>query len=338
MCELVKIRNENGQVTGSYWRIIGIVPKETTEKKAENEQGIQQEDQHRETEKPTVGESAPIVNNINISSSQPVETGTENPSLGGFLEPVINKIPAEMKKRKQWVYWRAEEKAPGEKPAKIPYMNQTHRAKPNDSITWQEIKKLENWQETGMTGIGFVLSESDPYTIIDLDKCVVDGQWNDFAEKTVKAFDSYTELSPSGTGLHIIIKGKTEKAVKTDKIEIYYSKRYMAMTGIILLDKPISDRQIMLDKAIMKLRPKKKNNGFSISPPKNGNGKFTMPQEIFPDGQRNNSLAMWAGVLLKKGYSESEYFGWLKEINQKCCSPPLPESEVIAIGNSIKRY
>jgi len=295
---------------------------------------------------PSHGKDADIViNNTNNISPQLVDISNTSPSHGkvndgknvDFIQPIVKNIPNEMKKRKQWVYWKAEVKYGKEKPTKIPYLNKTTHAKINDPTTWQEMGKIENWQEIGMTGIGFVLSDNDPYTIIDLDKCIIDGQWNEFAKKTVKAFDSYTELSPSGTGLHIIVKGKIDKAVKTDKIEIYYTKRYMAMTGVVLLDKPIMERQKKLDYSLLKLRPKSKKNNY-LSPRSNGNGKFTMPKETFPEGQRNNSLASWAGILRTKNFNENEYFGWLKEINQKCCSPPLSEEEVMSIGNSIKRY
>jgi hypothetical protein len=275
--------------------------------------------------------------NTNISSVVTTNVQSVHHGEHEFIPPNIETIPEEMKNINQWVFWKAEFLHDKKKPTKIPYMSRNTHAKSNDSNTWQSFSKMEKWQEFGMTGIGFVLSEKDQFTIIDLDNCIIDGQWNDFAKQTVSAFNSYTELSPSGTGLHIIVTGKINKAVKTDKIEIYYTSRYMAMTGCVLVDVPISNRQKLLDTAISRLcKPKKTAN--THHPPMNGNGKFTMPDEIFPNGNRNNELAKWAGILNTKNLSENDYYGYLNQINSKCCQPPLNDSEVEAIGKSISRY
>ena len=61
-----------------------------------------------------------------------------------------------------------------------------------------------------MDGIGFVFTSDDRYTGIDLDKCrnPKTGEISPKAVEIVRLLNSYTEISPSGCGLHIILKGK----------------------------------------------------------------------------------------------------------------------------------
>jgi putative DNA primase/helicase len=82
-------------------------------------------------------------------------------------------------------------------------------------------------------GIGFVFTDADPFCGIDLDHCrAVKGTIGLEALDMIRRFASYTELSPSGTGAHILIKGKLYGSGKrTCNIEIYDSGRYFTVTG-----------------------------------------------------------------------------------------------------------
>lgn len=82
-------------------------------------------------------------------------------------------------------------------------------------------------------GLGFQF-EGTPYTGIDIDHCINEkGEWSELALQAFIDFSSYTELSPSGTGIHIIVKGEIPAAVKNSRngIEIYSTGRYFTMTG-----------------------------------------------------------------------------------------------------------
>jgi len=59
------------------------------------------------------------------------------------------------------------------------------------------------------------------------------GELEEWAEKIVEAFGGYAEISQSGTGVHIIVKGKAPNK-KRGKVEAYSSERYFAMTGRVL--------------------------------------------------------------------------------------------------------
>jgi putative DNA primase/helicase len=52
-----------------------------------------------------------------------------------------------------------------------------------------------------------------------------------WAEEIVRYFDSYTELSPSGTGIHILVKAKAPASMKRSGLEMYSTERYLTMTG-----------------------------------------------------------------------------------------------------------
>jgi putative DNA primase/helicase len=141
-------------------------------------------------------------------------------------------IPEELRVRPQWVVW----KAVGDKPEKVPYSARTgRRASSTDLLTWATFQEaLEAYENSDYAGLGFVFSSADPYTGIDLDNCVdADGEIAGWALEIVRYFDSYTELSASGTGLHIIVRGNVPNRRK-DEVEVYSLKRFFTVTGHVV--------------------------------------------------------------------------------------------------------
>ena len=138
-------------------------------------------------------------------------------------------IPEELKARPQWVVWRAV----GDKPDKVPYSARSdRRASSTDLLTWGRFEEALGVYENGeYAGVGFMFSSADPYTGIDLDNCVdEEGEIALWAFEIVRYFDSYTELSATGAGLHIIIRGNVPNRRK-GKIEVYSSKRFFTVSG-----------------------------------------------------------------------------------------------------------
>ena len=83
-------------------------------------------------------------------------------------------------------------------------------------------------------GIGFVFTADDPYYGIDLDGCrdPETGEIEKWAKKMIKALDSYSEVSPSGSGVHIIGKGTLPPGGrKRGSFECYDSGRFFTVTG-----------------------------------------------------------------------------------------------------------
>ena len=111
-------------------------------------------------------------------------------------------------------------------------------AKINDSSTWGSFQDaLECCARHQFEGIGFVFADTDPFVGIDLDECIDDatGEISSEAAAIVERFGSYTEISPSGKGLHIIVEGHlTEGGRKKDGIEIYDRGRFFTVTGKLL--------------------------------------------------------------------------------------------------------
>lgn len=160
-----------------------------------------------------------------------------------------------MRAYRQWVLWRLEAR-PGAKPTKIPYQLNGAKADVTRPETWcsfdEAVAACPNPDYTtldpkGFSGIGFVLTKADPFGFIDLDDCHDDISSYERQIKIYREFDSYSEKSPSGTGLHIIVKGKVPQGRRRSNIEIYSDERYMTMTGDVYNDRQITDRHALLN-------------------------------------------------------------------------------------------
>ena len=146
-------------------------------------------------------------------------------------------IPEELRRRRQWVNrddWKIPQ-TPGTK----------RRADSTDSETW---RSFEDAVADGR-GLGFVLSSGDPYVGVDLDKCrdPETGVVEKWAREIVEDLDGYVEISPSGTGFHIFVRGKIPKGGRRGRVEAYSIERYFAMTGDGL-KRAIPERQEQLDR------------------------------------------------------------------------------------------
>jgi primase-polymerase (primpol)-like protein len=146
-------------------------------------------------------------------------------------------VPLELQEIDQWVVWAMESRDSDQKQTKIPKNSKTLRnAKTTSTDTWGSFEEAcaacESHPE--LDGIGFVFTDNDPYVGIDLDG-VVDretGILDELANDFVSNIQSYTELSPSGTGLHIIMRGHLPRAgSRKGPVEMYEKGRYFTFTG-----------------------------------------------------------------------------------------------------------
>jgi hypothetical protein len=158
-------------------------------------------------------------------------------------------FPEEIRQYPQWICWKYAE-AEGGKLTKLPYSPRTGRlASVSDPSSWTDYDTACSiaMQSNGFySGIGFVLAETDPFCFIDLDDPGDDPELQQRHMCIAQAMDSYTELSPSGKGLHIIVKATVPGGRRRNKVELYSSQRYMTMTGQTWLDKPINERQFFV--------------------------------------------------------------------------------------------
>ena len=155
------------------------------------------------------------------------------------IEVTLNNIPRELIEFNQWVAWREADRK-NQRKSKIPINPNTGRsARTNDPSTWGSFEEaLERYQQDGLEGVGFVFSETDPFVGIDVDDCV-NGEIDAEIKKLVEACNSYTEKSPSGTGIHILVKGKLQAGGRRNgNVEVYDSKRFFTVTGNHLSETP----------------------------------------------------------------------------------------------------
>lgn len=150
------------------------------------------------------------------------------------MEQILNQFPDEMIKLPQWVLWKLITR--GEKTTKVPYQPNGIAASSTNSATWSTFSSVMNTyvRNPNINGVGFVFSADDPYVGIDLDKCrdPKTGTVDSWASAILDRIDTYKELSPSGTGFHLIGKGKMpSKGRKKGQVEIYDSGRYFTVTG-----------------------------------------------------------------------------------------------------------
>lgn len=153
-------------------------------------------------------------------------------------------IPEELKSYPHWVVWRYEDTG-APKPTKKPYNPATGAlASPTDPATWCSFEQaLFVHENTGYySGLGFVLTEADPFAFIDLD-ATEDAEQVALQRQIYESFPSYAELSPSGKGLHIICKGSLPKGKRKGSVELYTTERYMTITGNAYRPAPVVDCQ-----------------------------------------------------------------------------------------------
>ena len=149
----------------------------------------------------------------------------------------VENIPAELLDRRSWVLWRAVG------PKKVPYDPRTgHRASCSDPDTWGSVEEaLAAHRGGGYDGIGFQLTP--PFVGVDLDGCrdPETGVINVRAQAIIEQLDSYTEVSPSGRGIHIFVTGALPPGRRrTTGVELYDRDRYFTVTGQHLAGTPLA--------------------------------------------------------------------------------------------------
>jgi primase-polymerase (primpol)-like protein len=132
-----------------------------------------------------------------------------------------------------------------DKPTKVPVNPHTGAlASVTDLTTWDTFDGAVSYAERNeLPGVGFVFSSGDPYAGVDLDNAVnPDGSLKAWAAAIVAELDSYTEYSQSGTGVHVIVKGKVpglrgrRSKYEDGEVEVYSVERFFVVTGKVVGD------------------------------------------------------------------------------------------------------
>lgn len=180
---------------------------------------------------------------------------------------MFDNIPEELKLHGVWCGWKLSDRG------KVPYDLVTGRlAKSNDKSTFhswdvalKNISKYYNYNKDGKLTGGLGLGIFNGYSAIDIDHCIdEDGNLSEMAMDVIDYCSTYTEVSPSGTGIRLIFKTNTplEKDyyyINNQKIglEIYLSDqthKFVTITGDVKFSANIADIDIsyILDKYMQK--------------------------------------------------------------------------------------
>jgi len=170
-------------------------------------------------------------------------------------------IPDELKNYHQWVNWKLVSRNEGGKPTKPPYQSTGKLAETNNPATWTDFETAKE-AACCFSGVGFVLTKDDPFVALDFDNCRCPAF--DFLDTEISSghnlvlpsvrnlisnLNSYTEVSPSGKGIRIFLRGKLPvDGRKKGDFEVYQSGRYVTITGHVIDGFPstIEARQVEL--------------------------------------------------------------------------------------------
>lgn len=175
----------------------------------------------------------------------------------------FDSVPHELREFFSWVGWKYGALRSNGKREKVPINPHTGgRAKPNGPTTWgsfgDAVAAMERYE---LEGVGFMFSENDPFVGVDIDNCIdSDGVIAPWALKIVRALASYAEISPSRTGIKIIVRAELPGGGRNTKhVEMYGDKHFFTITGDTFgTDEPIRDAQVAVEALYRRIERKGK--------------------------------------------------------------------------------
>lgn len=180
--------------------------------------------------------------------------------------PMWAHIPVELTQRSQWCI-----AGPDKAPHAVGPNGRLYRASVTDPRTWMTFTDAATYAYAHGMHIGYVISDNDPYACIDLDVCDAESQarkgepidpskWTTPQEfdrywSIVQHFNSYTERSTYGKGLHIWVRANIGHGCKRDGVEVYSQERFIICTGDRISQVgTLEDRQLMLENMVSQMR------------------------------------------------------------------------------------
>lgn len=156
--------------------------------------------------------------------------------------PLWDAIPERLTSLAHWVCWKLEYR--DGKPTKVPYNVRTGAgAMSNKSETWASFAAARHSYEKGAyDGVGFMLDPETEIVGVDLDHCIdtATGALDELAVTATKLLQTYTEITPSGEGLRLFLRGKLpERGRKKGAVEMYENHRFLTVTGRHFGDTPL---------------------------------------------------------------------------------------------------
>lgn len=157
-----------------------------------------------------------------------------------YIPHDFSQVPVELRELSQWICWRFAER--DGKETKLPVSPETGlRVDVTDAAKWVSFERAVDRAgvRNDIDGIGFAFRDGGGLVGIDLDDCLTDGQLSEFARGVVQRFPgTYAEVSPSGRGLKLWVRGEvpvapneTGRKIPKRGFEVYCRGRYFTVTG-----------------------------------------------------------------------------------------------------------
>ena len=201
-------------------------------------------------------------------------------------------------------------------------------------------------------GVGFVFSPDDPFCGVDLDGCrdPETGTMAEWAREIVLLFGTYSEVSPSKTGVKLFLRGKSpmdrgrkqeldvpKVCDKQPAIEVYDQGRYFAVTGWTLKGMPDEpqERQEILNTFCAEWFSEEKASAHRASQESSrlsvieraGRYLDTIPGAVAGQGGHNVAFKAACVLVLGFGLTPPEALVLLAQWNARC-EPPWSEKEL----------
>lgn len=172
-------------------------------------------------------------------------------TMAAVLKPALlacnpDNIPLQLRQAKRWAPWAAPWDEEKQKYGKVPRRaHSPEHGLSNGSlhgwVTFDAAMAAYRAHPDMLAGVGYLMTGAHGVVGVDLDYCVTNGVVDDWAAEIIAQLDSYTEFSPSGTGLHVMLSGDLaedwsaklgEKSAKQPGIDVYGGgARFLTMTG-----------------------------------------------------------------------------------------------------------
>ena len=265
------------------------------------------------------------------------------------MKTLSENIPDELRLLQRWV---GRDKNVAEKlgiapktPLSVFKMTPASVSNPN---TWGTFDQAVECLEKGIyENIGFVFAD-DGIVGIDIDHAFdEDGLPDEAALEVIHSCHSYTEITQSGKGFHIICKGDLPFSGRNNGQgwEIYKEKRYFVLTGRTVVYNAIENAtegiQMVLERHFKDLVDNDSNSKSqrlwmpfcSVS-----DTSISVSYPEVSEGNRHLSMVSYCGQLHAAGADTSVVLKCAIEANKQYLNPPLSKPEIINIVKSVSKY
>jgi hypothetical protein len=269
-------------------------------------------------------------------------------TVPGNRLPTLSAIPEELRNLEQWVVWRVMQRTDRE--TKVPFQAKypSRMAKTNSPSTWSDFGSAADVADRNpvIRGVGFVFAPDDELTGIDFDDCIdEDGILDEWVAGWLKRLGGYQEISPSGHGVHAIVKARLPGKGKNDlvdghAVELYDRGRFFTISGRVLGNvRCPEDAQDAVDE-LYSLVDRRADHHDDLDGRRDGGPRretFHDDGGPIPDGRRNSTLVKVCGRLHDGSRTVDDLCEDLMAVNLSRCSPPLDAEEVFSIARRIHR-